>query len=51
MEEKQLPRYFREVKSTLKPLPECFINIEYTVKKPVDKKKFQTVPYFNIESY
>ena len=28
MEEKQLPRYFREVKSTLKPLPECLINIE-----------------------
>ena len=30
MEEKQLPRYFREVKSTLKPLPECLINIEET---------------------
>ena len=28
MEETQLPRYFREVKSTLKPLPECLINIE-----------------------
>ena len=48
MEEKQLPRYFREEKSTLKPLPECLINIEKTVKKTVHKKKFQTVTFFNI---